>query len=807
MGFVKMRLLKPGAIPSITTTEYLENQSDSTSKTDRANRVKIKERKDLVNKLIEELNNAESNSIIAEDVNKKKPHKASVRKKKTNDRKPTIVHSKRNVQKDSILDTITTELIQMDLCEEESTNKAPTNRDEPNDSILEENITELILDYQSDSLPEERITQTIQIDSIEKLDTNISTPSRPENLISLKDKNKQLEVTLSNAQAEIIDLKQRLYKTEFHLHNLESKFYDIFTPTQVKKMKQGSHKTNNWSDEDIARSIAFYSTSPRTYKLLRRKDFPLPAIRTLKSWAHRRNTIPGIISTSIEIMQAAKELTQHQRICVLSFGEMKIKEAYCYDRSTDTTLKPASYVQVCMLRGLLGKWMQPVFYDFDSKMSKEILTDILEKIFDSGFTVVAITSDLANANRELSSKLGVSMDRPWFLFKEVKIFVFVDIPHLIKRVRNYFVDHGFVINGKHVKKQIILKLIATFSRDLGATDKISIRSVNVAPADRQDLNLATELFSDTVAKALLRAISLGLFKDECWEECYKLIKYTSDWFDLMNAKSKYSDSKAHAYGLNLESQDILLNNITKMMSDLRVAGITICLPFQKSIVQSNTALQLLQQDMKERFDVGYILTSRLNHDVLENFFDAMRTSGELNDPPDRQEFKNKLRSYILGHNEEVLPANGCLIAVDDKLEEKCLSGTIFSSLKLKKLEEFEPEKHLSIEYDNLEKLTGYICQQLKQSIREVSTNPTNWVHHSNEKEEAEILQYLLQLENVFNAVNGDGDDINISSQYIKHLIEISKKANIVCEEKIKYIFFRSRMYFRLRRINGEIVET
>ena len=55
----------------------------------------------------------------------------------------------------------------------------------------------------------------------------------------------------------------------------------------------------------------------------------------------------------MKIMKASKELTLNQKLCVFSFDEIKVKESYCYDKSTDTTLKPASYVQVGMLRGKL----------------------------------------------------------------------------------------------------------------------------------------------------------------------------------------------------------------------------------------------------------------------------------------------------------------------------------------------------------------------------------------------------------------------------------------------------------------------
>lgn len=82
------------------------------------------------------------------------------------------------------------------------------------------------------------------------------------------------------------------------------------------------------------------------------------------------------------------------------------------------------------------------------------------------------------------------------------------------------------------------------------------------------------------------------------------------------------------------------------------------------IIQSNYALKLLYEDVKSRFGLKYILTYRLNQDVLENFFGVVRSKGELNDHPDRQQFKYRLRSYILGFNEGVL-SESANTSIDD----------------------------------------------------------------------------------------------------------------------------------------------
>lgn len=63
---------------------------------------------------------------------------------------------------------------------------------------------------------------------------------------------------------------------------------------------------------------------------------------------------------------------------------------------------------------------------------------------------------------------------------------------------------------------------------------------------------------------------------------------------------------------------------------------------------------MLYFELKNQYSIEYVLTYRLNQDVLENFFGIIRSKGGLHDHPDRQEFKYRLRSYILGYNEGIL---------------------------------------------------------------------------------------------------------------------------------------------------------
>jgi len=66
------------------------------------------------------------------------------------------------------------------------------------------------------------------------------------------------------------------------------------------------------------------------------------------------------------------------------------------------------------------------------------------------------------------------------------------------------------------------------------------------------------------------------------------------------------------------------------------------MPFQKGILMSNNSLRNLFADMKEMYNIKYIIIRRLNQDVLENCFSFLREMGAANTHPTPLNFRYRL---------------------------------------------------------------------------------------------------------------------------------------------------------------------
>lgn len=204
---------------------------------------------------------------------------------------------------------------------------------------------------------------------------------------------------------EIQELKIQLSQANKVVECMRS----VLTEGQIRKiMNPGAIQ---WTWNDISNAICLHAAGPRAYNHLYSKGFPLPSVPTLQRWSRKIDIREGIMTTSIDFMRHETDMSKEDKICILAFDEMKVMETYEHDSTDDIVRKPANYVQVVMARGLWKSWKQPVFFDYDCAMNKDILCSIVSQLSDAGYTVVGVVSDMGSSNRTLWKHLGVSMGK------------------------------------------------------------------------------------------------------------------------------------------------------------------------------------------------------------------------------------------------------------------------------------------------------------------------------------------------------------------------------------------------------------
>lgn len=234
------------------------------------------------------------------------------------------------------------------------------------------------------------------------------------------------------------------------------------------------------------------------------------------------------------------------------------------------------------------------------------------------------------------------------------MFVFADISHIIKLARNNLFDSEFIIDDQLINKEILEELVALNSGDLKIAFNLSRLHLDVKGNQRQSVKLAAQVFSNRNAKAIEYCGKQKFLSHNNWQVMSKVLSLFNDWFDIFNCHSKFGKhSGLRAYGVDLQKQDIILDQMDELVSNMRTPKRSTLLPFQKGILLNNRSLRQLLQYVKEKYStdaltIDFIITRRLNQDILENFFSYIKAMGYANDHPSPVELQNRLKWYILG---------------------------------------------------------------------------------------------------------------------------------------------------------------
>lgn len=147
--------------------------------------------------------------------------------------------------------------------------------------------------------------------------------------------------------------------------------------------------------------------------------------------------------------------------------------------------------------------------------------------------------------------LGVSVNKSFTnqAASECLVYVFADAPHLLKLIRNSFLDYGFKLNEKLITSRCVREVISRSVKDLKTTFKLSSKLVSVECGTRMNVSLAAKLLSETTAKSLEYFGERGLLSSTNWKDSSQFISLVDLWFDVFSSKRKDRDSK---------NQDMLL---------------------------------------------------------------------------------------------------------------------------------------------------------------------------------------------------------------------------------------------------------
>ena len=402
---------------------------------------------------------------------------------------------------------------------------------------------------------------------------------------------------------------------------VEDELKKYFSDAQAKCIIEGK-KRSSWSLDDISTALVLRSLSKKTYKFIRsNKLFPLPGISTLQKTARKFDVSPGIQFSILDVLKKSVCSQQNsdgfQNLAVLCYDEVKIKEVISYHKQHDCVYGPHKNLQVAMLRGLVATWKQPIYMRFDEAMKKDLLDDIIKASESRGFCIVAIVSDLGPTNVGLWKSLNISPENTRFPNPADPlrdIYVFADVPHMLKLLRNHLLDQGFLLaDGTKISVENVNSLLTTDAGEYRILHKLKPAHLTVKGSERQRVRPAAQILSHSVATAI-RLVQ----KEERVADFFDTV---NNWFDVLNSRIVVDSLNMKcAFGIREDQQLKAVEKMDCMIQSMKQVGAKSLKPYQKGILVSSRSIVGLFSMLKRDFNLKYILTSKLNQDCLENYF-------------------------------------------------------------------------------------------------------------------------------------------------------------------------------------------
>ena len=226
-------------------------------------------------------------------------------------------------------------------------------------------------------------------------------------------------------------------------------------------MHQSKTAQCRYAITDKMMALSIFYQSRKAYKVLS-KLFALLSKQTLQRSMQNTHVMPGFTDAIFNALKLkVGTMNEKDRCVALVFDEMVLKSSLVYNHGLDkvegfedlgdfgSSHFVADHALVFMVWGLFSKWKQPLAYFLTASTVKpdqlqKLTRTCLDKLEEIGLHTKVLICDQGSNNRSFLQKVErISIDKPYMMHNNKKVFVMYDPPHLLKNVQNNFVKSNY----------------------------------------------------------------------------------------------------------------------------------------------------------------------------------------------------------------------------------------------------------------------------------------------------------------------------------------------------------------------------
>ncbi|CAH0595270.1 unnamed protein product [Chrysodeixis includens] len=449
-----------------------------------------------------------------------------------------------------------------------------------------------------------------------------------------------LQQDLKNCRKRARTAARQIY-TENNFHKLCDRYLTKPLAAIVKahtKLKFAS-SGNRSSPEYKQFCINLFYTSPQAYNLLQ-GPMCLPNVETIINSPLPTSTV--ISDNLLNILKAkVSNMSKSDKICSVVVGTIHLKSYLYYNRQADKIVgfhevngvekpAPAKYALVVVLRGIIGKWKQPLGFAYikDRRRTRQVTTwieKVLQNAMDIGLDVRTLITTLRLEVLADANLNQITLTKPFFIIKGVKIYYIVAPHKLLLSLRDsllycdiYYFDS--VAKFEYIKYFYEIDKL----REIKLAPKLSDSHMKPSASEKSKIHFATELLSDTVAAALSCYIDFFVLRETA-KGTVKFIKMINKLCALLMSPATRSPFENEQAFCGSEDQITFMRDMIsffdsiKLVSTVTKVDITFTSKFIEGFQITIMAILQLHDDLKSE---GYpcLQLDRLSKDVVVKCF-------------------------------------------------------------------------------------------------------------------------------------------------------------------------------------------
>ncbi|XP_063623639.1 uncharacterized protein LOC134804659 [Cydia splendana] len=443
-------------------------------------------------------------------------------------------------------------------------------------------------------------------------------------------------------------------------------------------------KGRRFSLEEKLIALSIMKQSPKCYRFLH-KIFILPSRSTLNKMVAGLKIESGICPQVFEVIRRETEKWSYKKkLCSVIFDEMSLEAGLSYDKNKDKINGLvelgerkndfADHALVFMLRGAVHKWQQPIAFYFCQGATKgtelkSILVDIITAVVGCGLKPISLICDQGSAFQAALNCLKADTARDQLLtnqepdgtvtINEVKLMVIFDPPHLIKGLRNNFLNKDISFEGKLSTWRDIVDVYETDCNNMETRMLHKLNDQHVIPEKIKKMKVknCVKVFSYTLSSALSYTANFSHYADgrpvsETLRNTAETVLFFDKLFDSINGSATYSQKKGKelrcAVTEKSKHHEFWPESIEKLEKIKYVdsMGNPKSVPSLKNFIATVKTFMKLWQFFKSK-NMTIMRPRFFNSDPIENFFGQVRAYNYRNNDPNCHSFKNTFKSLLI----------------------------------------------------------------------------------------------------------------------------------------------------------------